>query len=86
MPENDTELTVESVKKQIGQSHQQLDNIKYWSASQAADFRAKAELVRELRNNGVELEIDELETVPAEPGTLDDLAEQLQRLHGRVNR
>lgn len=77
-------IDMDSVDQQIAQSHKQLDQIKYWSISQAADFRAKAELLREL--DGKDIEIEELDCVPGTPTELEAKAEDLDRVAKRVNR
>lgn len=68
------ELTEGEILRQASQFNEQLTAAYQWGISQAADLRSKAELLSELEQNDVEVDIDELDCVPAEPARLEELA------------
>lgn len=67
---------VEQALNQAQQLEMQAKQMRAWALQQAADYRAKAEVGKEIEEHG--LDTDELDTIPADPEQLRAAADEIE--------
>jgi len=79
------EIDLGEIVQRAQQAQRTLDEIRQWSSQQAADLRGKIELVEELEEQDIEIDLDELDSVPAERDKIESVAEMLDELNKRID-
>lgn len=75
------DVDLEEVRNMVQIRHQQLSQMREWSGKQAADLRAKAEVLEEL-----DIDPDEFEVFPGTAEGMRAVAGELDSLYARLVR